>query len=108
MLDDKETYSTDGVECPYCGLLYKDSGDCELYTEDEIELECSECEKDFLAYGNNSWSWTGKRIPCEGEHNFGKFGEWIERTKFGEGRFRVRYCQECGESDYEDKLPNQS
>ncbi len=98
MLQDKETYNPDGVECPYCGAVNKDSGDYELYTEDEIEMECCECEKEFLAYGYVSWSWTAKCIPCKEKHNFGEFGEWIKRDN-GQS-FQVRYCKICGETDY--------
>ena len=101
MNDDKETFSTDGVECPYCEELNEDSGDYELYTEDEIEMVCCNCEKEFLAYGNVSWSWTGKRIACKGEHSFGEFGHWITRSNPEEGSFKVRYCEECGEADYD-------
>ncbi len=50
----------DEIKCPYCGHIYKDSGDCEIYGNDdeEKELTCSNCEKEFTIICNVAYSWS--------------------------------------------------
>lgn len=42
-----DTYNSDGVECPYCGYVDKDSWELGDGGEGCGEIECGECEKLF-------------------------------------------------------------
>jgi transposase len=48
--DTKYAYT---IICPYCGYKYPDPGE-EFVNEDETEITCSHCEKEFYATRNIS------------------------------------------------------
>ena len=59
------TYNDDGVECPYCGYVDKDSWELGDGGEGCGDTECGECEKPILWARRISVSYTGKPKPIK-------------------------------------------
>lgn len=57
----EETYNREGVICPYCGYLDRDSWELGDGGEGCGETECGQCEKEFT--WSRSFSVTYRGIP---------------------------------------------
>ena len=57
----EETYSEDGMECPYCGKVNKPDNASD-YDEDEGSQWCGGCEKEFVTSCHVSHLWTSRAI----------------------------------------------
>jgi hypothetical protein len=59
----KETYNTDGMECPHCNHVNQpdDSGDY----DEGVEMECGSCEEVFYSSCHISYSWSCKPLDEE-------------------------------------------
>ena len=81
----ESTYESENIKCPYCGKFISDSWEYN-FNDDSIEIECSNCDKKFLAGESVIRNYTGK-ADCElnnEKHEFVK----------QEGYFK---CKICGE-----------
>jgi hypothetical protein len=64
IIEEEDPYSTDilEIECPYCGNKNDFSGvDSDLYSEDDHEVCCKKCNKDFFVITYISYSFTSLR-----------------------------------------------
>lgn len=59
-MNDKTTYSTEGVVCPYCGHEDRDSWELGDGGEGCGETECGECEREFVWVRTLSVSYSGR------------------------------------------------
>jgi len=55
----EETYNHEGVECPYCGCVDRDSWELGDGGEGCGETECGECEREFTWARSISVSYKG-------------------------------------------------
>lgn len=60
-----ESYSTSGIECPYCGR--EETDDIPYKDGTTLEWECTYCDKHFEVYVSCTWSWTCEPIDEENE-----------------------------------------
>lgn len=91
------------INCPYCDA--KDVvGDAWELGTGESHVECNECEKEFVVYGEAYLEFTSMRAECdEGDHNF---DEWELFSKDSVGYVRYyRVCEHCNKFDWGEKLP---
>jgi len=58
MTVDKETYSDEGPQCPYCGRQYTADEPGYFDEMNYTEEICDECEKKFTVSVYTSTSWT--------------------------------------------------
>ena len=56
-----DTYNSEGVECPFCGHIDKDSWELGDGGEGTGEIECGDCEKTFTWERHISVSYSGKK-----------------------------------------------
>lgn len=56
-----ETYCESEIFCPCCGYIYEIDDEYDLYCEGDHELECPECERDFVVTTNVSYSYDTKQ-----------------------------------------------
>ena len=68
-MNDIDHEYTDNVVCPYCGHEQEphefENGD--VFTEDEVRLECPDCEKEFASCCNISYSFSTHEVDVEAE-----------------------------------------
>jgi len=57
-----ETYNSEGVECPFCGWVNRDSWELGDGGEGCGEIECGECEKTFVWERCVSVNYTGRKL----------------------------------------------
>lgn len=50
------------AECPYCGHSNDVTG-CEVY-DDDVEIECDKCKKEFICWGEQSYTYYSKKIDA--------------------------------------------
>ena len=60
--NEDETYNSEGVECPFCGYIDKDSWELGDGGEGCGEIECPDCEKTFLWERTISVNYTGRKL----------------------------------------------
>jgi hypothetical protein len=63
-MDDKETFSSDGMICPHCGHLNKPE-EAHHYDQDVNEQWCDSCDENFQTSCYISYSWTSNVIGGE-------------------------------------------
>lgn len=57
---DHDTSYEDDIKCPYCGYEHSDSWDFDV-TDKEEEIECHQCEKDFVVSAEYSVTYTSSK-----------------------------------------------
>lgn len=57
-----ETDNSEGLECPYCGWVDKDSWELGDGGEGIGEIECSDCEKTIAWERHISINYSGKKL----------------------------------------------
>jgi len=93
----------DEIECPYCehgfDLCHDDGA---YYNEEDKpeECECPKCEKNFLVYSQQDWSFTGQKADClnGSPHNWEPQSGYPNPFHFG--RFD---CKDCGAEERRDE-----
>ena len=86
----EETYSDDGLECPYCNNVNHVEGEDQGSLEGGTEWDCADCGKKFDASCEYSVSFTARAKPCKNH----KWEEWVDGTNY-----RFRDCENCSETD---------
>ena len=61
-----ETWSNDGMECPYCGHV-NEPEEAMDYSEDPTTHYCDSCGSEFTATCFISYSWTGLKVGEDDE-----------------------------------------
>lgn len=94
------------INCPYCGA--EDVvGDAWELGDGESYVECSECEKEFVAHGETSITFESERMEChENKH---EFSDWIAFSCKEVGQIRYyRTCEHCDSFNWSGRLPEGS
>jgi uncharacterized Zn-finger protein len=61
MTEEFDTDYTDEVVCPYCGHVHRESWELFADGEEDQEMICGECGRDFTATMNKSISYSSRK-----------------------------------------------
>lgn len=62
-MSDIDCFCTDEVVCPHCGNVHSESYEFFDRTDAEVEVTCTECERDFRASRDVSVSYSSRVKP---------------------------------------------
>ena len=91
MNEEYDTDFTNEIVCPYCGA---ENGIPDEHSDEGelVEMECRECEKEFVYQCNYSVDYSSQKAPClnGGEHSWKKMVG--APRKYFENKYRCEYC----------------
>lgn len=63
--DEEETNNKEGVECPWCGHIERDSWEWGADADSGLDIECGACERPISITRNVFISWSARKIRSE-------------------------------------------
>lgn len=87
-----DTEYTDQIVCPYCGEVDRDSWESTGAQDEQREMQCGSCGKNFIYTTHISVSYSSSQCDClnGGEH------KWCKPQRRYDGVF-FKKCADCGE-----------
>ena len=104
------------IKCPYCN--YEDQDSWEFTEDEETQVTCGRCEKDFNVSRQIEVTYSTSKIDCEVNHNFLVDSRHIFKKKFNKGEWtplpeenweyvEIKKCTNCDHTKY-DKLSKET
>lgn len=101
---------TDEVVCPWCG---RESGDCWEWTENDGEMKCDECGKEFSYEKDITVTYSTLKKECEkGKHKYLFDSEFLSYHNYEKpvkaeedwGFIEIEKCSICDDKIYTKKI----
>lgn len=100
MSDEINCDYTKEIVCPYCGHEHESDGDAYGPQDDDLNLMCRECEKEFIYHTDYDITFCSRIAPClnnESPH------EW--RLSYETEKIKIEYCNVCSKRQDTKKEP---